>query len=175
MFICLSVITDICKTVNYFPYMEKSKAHKETLAEKEPDIVEKIKAHIRQEKEKQKVDMEKRRKKEEEINCEDYYLSENDEPEEDVGYITLTGEQADRFEEEERIAILKYRKQKEKEKRKEKRENLKQALEKPLSPLPKRDLCEYEKIREQIIKEINEYMAKYQFYENLEKAKKDMG
>ena len=55
------------------------------------------------------------------------------------------------------------------------RENLKKALEKPLSPLPKRDLCEYEKIREQIVKERDEYMAKYNFYENLEKAKKDMG
>ena len=47
--------------------MEKSEAHKETLSEKEPDIVEKINAHIRQEKEKQKVDMEKRREKKEEI------------------------------------------------------------------------------------------------------------
>ena len=44
----------------------------------------------------------------------------------------------------------------------------------PMEPLPKRDLCEYEKIREQIISERKQYMAKFNFYENIEQAKKDM-
>ena len=41
---------------------------------------------------------------------------------------------------------------KEEEKRKQKKEDLRQALAKPLEPLPKRKLCEYEKIRKKIMK-----------------------
>ena len=156
--------------------MEKSEAHRETLNENEPDIVEKINAHIRQEKENQKLEMENKKKREEELShLYDNILSEEEENEEDVGYITLTKEQADSFEEEERTAMIKYRKMKEKEKRKQKKEDLRQALSKPLEPLPKRKLCEYEKIREQIIKEREEYMVKCNFYVTLEKTKKDMG
>ena len=74
-------------------YMEKSEAHRETLNENEPDIVEKINAHIRQEKENQKLEMENKKKREEELShLYDNILSEEEENEEDVGYITLTKE-----------------------------------------------------------------------------------
>ena len=134
-------------------YMEKSDAHRETLEERQPDIVEKINKHITQEKEIQKLEIEKKNKIEEEMYWEDFSMSENDEPEEAVTYVTITKEQAEYFEEEERAAMIKYKKQKEKKKRQQKRENIKKALSKPLKPLPTRELCPYEKIREQIIKE----------------------
>ena len=153
-------------------FLRKSDTHREILEKKQPDIVEKINEHVRKEKENEK--MERNKNIEEEMYWEDYSLSENEEPEEDVGYVTINKEQAECFEEEERAAILKYKKQKEKEKRQQKRKNIKQALNMPMEPLPKRDLCEYEKIREQIISERKQYMAKFNFYENIEQAKKDM-
>ena len=52
---------------------------------------------------------------------------------------------------------------------------MKEALAKPLKPLPKRELCQYEKIREQIIAEREEYMRNSNFYNDLEKAKKNIG
>ena len=159
----------------YKRFKRKSDAHRETLEKKQPDIVEKINEHIRKEKENEKVEMERNKNIEEEMYWEDYSMSENEEPEEDGGYVTINKEQAECFEEEERTAILKYKKQKEKEKRQQKRKKIKQALNKPLEPLPKRELCQYEKIREQIISERKRYMAKYNSYENLEQAKKDMG
>ena len=45
----------------------------------------------------------------------------------------------------------------------------------PIDPLPERELCQYEKIRENIIKEREEAMAKYNFFENLNDTKKDIG
>ena len=48
--------------------MEKNEAHRETLNENEPDIVEKINAHIRQEKENQKSEMENKKKREKELS-----------------------------------------------------------------------------------------------------------
>ena len=42
----------------------------------------------------------------------------------------------------------------------------------PLDPLPKRELCPYEKIRENNIQERKEAMRKCGFFEDLEKIKK---
>ena len=103
------------------------------------------------------------------------WVSENEEPQDDVGYIIISKEQSDCFEEDEREAMIKYRKKKEKEKRQLSRENMKEALAKPLKPLPKKELCQYERIRAQIIAEREEYMRKSNFYNDLEKAKKDIG
>ena len=43
----------------------------------------------------------------------------------------------------------------------------------PLDALPEKDLCEYEKIREDIIKERNEAMANCKFFEELIETKKE--
>ena len=48
-------------------------------------------------------------------------------------------------------------------------------MAKPIDPLPERELCQYERIREDIIKEREEAMAKFKFFENLEKTKKSIG
>ena len=156
-------------------YMEKSDKHRDTLNEKEPDIVQKINEHLRKKKEKQREEMEKKREEDIEMYWEDDCVSENEEPQDDVGYIIISKEQSDCFEEDEREAMIKYRKKKEKEKRQLSRENMKEALAKPLKPLPKKELCQYERIRAQIIAEREEYMRKCNFYNDLEKAKKDIG
>ena len=78
-------------------------------------------------------------------------------------------------EEIEMAELMRQRKQDIKEKRQMKNEERKAAMEKPLTPLPKRELCEYEEIREDIIRGREEAMAQFQFFENLEKTKKDIG
>ena len=105
-------------------YMEKSNKSKDTLNRKEPDIVEKINEHIRKEKEEQKVEMEKKREEEIEMYWEDDWVSEDEEPQDDVGYIIISKEQSECFENDERVVMINYRKQKEKEKRHLNRENM---------------------------------------------------
>ena len=62
-----------------------------------------------------------------------------------------------------------------KEKRQMKNEKRRAAMNTPVNPLPKRELCKYEKIREDIIREREEAMAQFQFFENLEKTKLEIG
>ena len=75
----------------------------------------------------------------------------------------------------EREAMANRLKQEQGEKRKQEREKLKEAASKPIDPLPTRELCQYERIREDIIREREEAMAKFKFYENLEETKKSIG
>ena len=42
-------------------------------------------------------------------------------------------------------------------------------------PRPERDMCRYEKLREDIIKEREEAMVKFNFYEELQQTKTDIG
>ena len=76
--------------------------------------------------------MERNNNIEEEMYWEDYSMSENEEPQEDGGYVSINKEQAECFEEEERTAILKYKKteRKGKEATKEEKDqtSLKQAI-----------------------------------------------
>ena len=65
--------------------------------------------------------------------------------------------------------------QEQREKRKHEREKLKEAASKPIGPLPTRELCQHERIREDIMREREEAMAKFKFYENLEETKKSIG
>ena len=51
----------------------------------------------------------------------------------------------------------------------------KEAMGKPVNPLPAREMCQYEKIRESIIKEREEAMANCNFFEDLLDAKRKMG
>ena len=72
-------------------------------------------------------------------------------------------------------AINEHRKQEKLEAKREKERERKEKMAKPIDPLPERELCQYEKIRENIIKEREEAMAKYNFFENLNDTKKDIG
>ena len=51
----------------------------------------------------------------------------------------------------------------------------KEAMDEPVPPLPERELCEYEKLRERNIKEREEAMAASDFFEDLSEFKKKTG
>ena len=72
-------------------------------------------------------------------------------------------------------AFNEQRKQEKLEAKRRKDRERKEKMAKPIDPLPERELCQYEKIRENIIKEREEAMAKYNFFVNLNKTKKDIG
>ena len=48
-------------------------------------------------------------------------------------------------------------------------------MQQPVNPLPERKLCQYEIIREEIIREREELMAKFEFMENQKKTKEEIG
>ena len=95
----------------------------------------------------------------------------------DYCYILTKEEQKQVKEEEqrEREATVKRIKEEQKEKRLIKREELKRAIAKPIDPLPERELCQYEKIREDIIRERQEAMANCGFFEDLNQTKEAIG
>ena len=59
--------------------------------------------------------------------------------------------------------------------RRRKNEELKQAMQRPVMPLPVQELCEYEKVRVDNIKEREEAMANSGFFEKLMETKEEMG
>ena len=72
-------------------------------------------------------------------------------------------------------AFLEERKQIQKEKRQQKEMERKEAMEEPVPPLPEKELCEYEKLRERNIKEREEAMAASDFFEDLSEYKQKIG
>ena len=73
------------------------------------------------------------------------------------------------------MELMEQRKQELKEKRQKKNEGRRAAMNTPVNPLPKQELCKYEKIREDIIRKREEAMAQFKFFENLEKTKREIG
>ena len=67
------------------------------------------------------------------------------------------------------------RKEEEKEKRKQKAEEIKNAMKKPINPLPESELCDYEKLREKNIKEREDTMRESGFFEGLLTYKRHIG
>ena len=98
--------------------------------------------------------------------------------EDDGWYSILTKEEKDMIEKEEkreREAMANQIKLEQKDRREKKKEKLRQAMARPIDPLPERELCQYEKIREDIIQEREEALAKFCFYEDLYKTKQAIG
>jgi hypothetical protein len=58
---------------------------------------------------------------------------------------------------------MEHRKKEKLEEKRKKDKERKEKMAKPIDPLPERELCQYEKIRESIIKERAETMARYNF------------
>ena len=164
-------------------YMKTSKKHKEILSVNMPDIVSRINENARLEKEKKQQTDKNRDKGEWEYDGEsgEYYWTGNIEPEYDQVHDfpsppTKEGlEKAREAEKREMIELMKLRKQEIKEKRQKKNEERKKAMETPVTPLPKHELCEYERIREDIIREREEAMEQFKFFEKLEKTKMEIG
>ena len=164
-------------------YLQRSDRHQEKLMEMKPDIVQRINEHLRLKKENERREKEKLR---EEMKLNQYsgggdwyWESETEPDDENIScYSILTKEEKDDFEKEEkreREAMANRLKQEQGEKRKQEREKLKEAASKPIDPIPTRELCQYEQIREDIIREREEAMAKFKFYENLEETNKSIG
>ena len=52
---------------------------------------------------------------------------------------------------------------------------MKEAMDTPINPLPERELCEYEKLRQNNIEERQMAMAECGFFEDLMNIKRDIG
>ena len=163
-------------------FMSKSQSHAEQLGRKQPDIVARINESSR-------IEKENERKQQEKVEAGiwdwhgesgEWFWTGSDPPkdEDSCYYQPLT--------EEEKKALLEHEKRleeaiKEQRKREKLEEKKKQEMEKkekmaqPIDPLPERELCQYEKIRENIIKEREEAMARYNFFQNLNETKRDIG
>ena len=70
---------------------------------------------------------------------------------------------------------MKKRKEKAREKRKQKEEELKAAMQHPVPPLPEKEMCEYEKLRENNIKEREKAMEEAGYFEDLHNYKRKIG
>ena len=170
-------------------FINKSKSHKDLLSERNSDIVRKINEKWREEVE----DKERKRKEEEEKEREryeigewiynpandDYWWSGKGEPvyynDDNVG--ELTEEEWKQIEKQQEMRLeadMKEARERRNMANKEKRKALKEALKKPIAALPVRELSEYEKIRENNIRERYEAMKKIKFFEELEEAKINM-
>lgn len=163
-------------------YMQKSEKHKEILSRNQPDIVSRINKCIRQEQENERQKEEDRKKGYWDYNGEsgEYYWTGDTEPEHDffdspdppTKEEIEIGRQAQERELEE---LMKQRKHEIEEKRQKKNKERRAAMQQPVNPLPERKLCQYEIIREEIIREREELMAKFEFMENLKKTKEEIG
>ena len=161
-------------------YWSRSDDHRRNLEKNKPDLVERINDQIRLDKERERQEKSERKKREKDLNehIDSYdWISETEYEKDEYDHI-LTKEEREQEEEDERReseAIKAWFKQEQKEKRQRRRDELKQAITKPIDPFPERELCQYEKIREDIIREREEAMAKFKFYEDLEETKKAIG
>ena len=72
-----------------------------------------------------------------------------------------------------REACMKEARERRNLKDRENRKAMKEAMKKPIAALPVKELCEYEKIREENIKERYEAMKQCRFFEELEDTKID--
>ena len=161
-------------------YWSRSDDHRRNLEKNKPDLVERINDQIRLDKERERQEKSERKKREKDLNehIDSYdWISETEYEKDEYDHI-LTKEEREQEEEDERReseAIKAWFKQEQKEKRQRRRDELKKAITKPIDPFPERELCQYEKIREDIIREREEAMAKFKFYEDLEETKKAIG
>ena len=177
-------------------FMKNSKRHVEMAENLKPDIVQKLNEKIREEKEKKIIqnkqteeEEERRKKKVEEdggewvFNSEysEYYWVGEGEPivEHDTEvYKPLTKEQLDEIkkkEEEWLEELIRERKEVARDKRQAKNAKLRAAMKQPINPFPETELCAYEKIRIDIIKEREDAMIESGFFDDLKECKKKIG
>ena len=154
-------------------YWESGEKERQKLTKLQPDIVDKINEKVRLEKE-------RKRQHDEEYGelYENYWMDEDDDAM--VSYVSNSQtqeekEMIDEAERQEKEALVRYKKNEKKKKMQAKREQVKKAMATPLPPLPERELCQYEKIRENIIKEREEAFAKLKFFEDLHRTKVKIG
>ena len=170
-------------------FINKSKDHKDLLMKRNSDIVsrlnEKWRKEVEENERKKQVEEEKERERYEigewiyNPANDDYWWSGKGEPvyynDDNVG--ELTEEEWKQIEKQQEMRLeadMKEASERRNMANKEKRKALKEALKKPIAALPVRELSEYEKIRENNIRERYEAMKKIKFFEELEEAKINM-
>ena len=147
-----------------------------------PDIVERLNQKLREQKENERKRIEKASKGEWHYNGEsgEYFWTGKKEPDyqEHFCYSPPTKEEKKLTKEAEEKEMQEYFENKKKilkEKRKQKAIEMKEAMAIPVAPAPEKELCAYEKIKEDIIKEREAAMAKCNFFDDLDQLKKDVG
>ena len=171
---------------DYKSFMQKSKTCSEILRAVKPDIVEKLNQEIRNEKEIE------RKRKEDDLKKDkagrwsysgesgEWYWTGEQEPNygDTFCYSPPTEEERKimrEAEEREFEWFMEERKRKQTEKRKQKENERKEAMSKPIDPLPEYEMCQYEKLRECRIKEREKAMIESGFFDELMQMKKDFG
>ena len=163
-------------------FVQKGRTYTKIVQHCNPDIVDRLNQKHREEKESEKKRKEKENKGEWLYNGEsgEYFWSGGKEPEyQDSFCYSKPTEEEEKIrkeaEEKEMLEYFEHRKKILKEKRKQKEMEKKEAMAIPVAPFPVKELCAYEKIREDIIKEREAAMAECKFFEDLDQFKKDVG
>ena len=174
-------------------FVQKGDPYLEVLSSKKPDLIDRINQKIREEKEeeREKEMKEKETKEKEEAKRKEgiwdyngesgeWYWTGEKEPDhmDNFTYKPLTEEEKKQVEEAEELHFqwwAKERAEERKEKRRKKYKELKEKMAIPVDPVPKSDLCPYEKLRERNIKEREEAMRKCGFFDDLENTKREIG
>ena len=160
----------------------KGESFAEVLNTRKPDLIERINQEIREEKERDRKKREERERREEEekrrkdgiweYNGEsgEYYWTGEKEPEQTVDtcvYEQLTENEKKLSEETEALHFkwwVEERTRQRNEKRRQKYKEFREKLSIPLDPLPERELCPYEQMRENNIQERKKAMRKCGFF-----------
>lgn len=173
-------------------FTRKSEEHKKMAKKSKPDIVELINEKEREEKELLRQKKENKKDENEDEDEDNWIFSAEygeyiwvGDPEkqpiyanQDLDFTPPTEEELLLVRQQDEIwceEIKKERKEKVKEKRKMKLEKLKDAMRIPVIPPPQSALSEYEKLRNNNIKEINQAMQEAGFFDDLNNYKKDIG
>jgi hypothetical protein len=129
-------------------YWSRSDDHRRNLEKNKPDLVERINDQIRLDKERERKEKSERKKREKDLNEHmDFYdwISDIEYEKDEYDHI-LTKEEREQEEEDDKKkseAIKAWL-----NRNKQRRDELKKAITKPTDPFLERELCQYEKIRE---------------------------
>ena len=165
-------------------FLKRGEKHSEKLKEHMPDLVEKLNQKIRDAKEKEREHEQKRQEKRREgewdynPEMDSWYWTGENEPYIDSFCYSPPTEEDKKLAREakarEMESFLQQKKEEQREKRKLKEIERKEAMARPINPLPERELCDYEKLRDRNVKEREEAMAKCKFFDDLHALKNDM-
>ena len=156
-------------------FCKRSETHKSMLELSKPDVVERINAKAREDKEREMAAEESSR--DWRFNGEEYEYVGDDYYEDTFHFTGLSPKTRKIVDEQEKKmyeAMWHLEKEKKKEEKRKKQEERKLAMQVPLPPVPMREKCAYELMRDQNIKERQEAMEKSNFFEELSKCKQDM-
>ena len=169
-------------------FIRKGKNYSEKLDECKPDVVAKINEEFRKQEDRMREKEAERKKQIDEDGGEWVYNAEFDDYHwvgegdrklhHDPVYEPLTSEELKDIrcqEEEFRLAEIEQEKKLAKERRKIKQDEIKAAMGTPIAPLPQKEKCEYEKLRDRNINERMKAMEKAGFFNDLNDYKKKIG